>query len=146
MSWTDMTEHPKAGRLRTEFDSEILVSTADCSERNRCFLKPNSISRHTRYAISFVMIFLYIHIYIPICSWSWLINWLCSGSEFYWRVGLSKSNRYIFDNCHPPQEVRNCSWDLSQITTFWVTGKEFSFGFCKLIIWSLRLSSSTSTS
>lgn len=29
---------------------------------------------------------------------------------------------------------------------FWVTGKEFSFGFCKFIIWSLRLSSFTNTS
>lgn len=48
------------------------------------------------------------------------------------RVVLSKSNIYIFDNCHPPQEVKICSWDLTQIVTFCVAGEEFSSGVCKL--------------
>lgn len=64
MSWADMIEHPKARRLRTEFESQVLVRTTDCSERNRYFLKPNSVSKRTTYTVSFVMIFLYIHIYI----------------------------------------------------------------------------------
>lgn len=66
------------------------------------------------YAYTYIYTRIYTYPYAVGCES--LIDY--AAEENYTKELAFPNQTYISDNCHPPQEDQNRSWDLSQITTF----------------------------